>query len=114
MVRDFYIQFTFSYPNSSKVAVQPRTLAAPPARTLSTMLIGTYASLHHEVSQTNVIRCTNGNAGKGSYTIKVTYDKAATNPMYVAPNKSLVGVGTKGVIRGRGLYLQNTKNVIIQ
>ncbi|KAL3418765.1 pectin lyase [Phlyctema vagabunda] len=59
--------------------------------------------------------CTNGNAGTGSYSISVTYDKAAVTPIDIAPNKSLIGIGTSGVIRGKGLRIANgSKNVIIQ
>lgn len=60
-------------------------------------------------------RCDNGNAGTGSYAVSVTYDKAAVTPIDVAPNKSLIGIGTSGVIRGKGLRIANgSKNVIIQ
>ncbi|KAF2142325.1 polysaccharide lyase family 1 protein [Aplosporella prunicola CBS 121167] len=59
--------------------------------------------------------CDNGNAGTGSTSISVTYDKAALSPINVASNKSIVGVGSKGVIRGKGLRMANgAKNVIIQ
>ncbi|KAI9929867.1 hypothetical protein MW887_011674 [Aspergillus wentii] len=46
--------------------------------------------------------------------VEVTYNVAATDPIYVGSNKSLVGVGSKGVIRGRGLKLTSVENVIIQ
>ncbi|KAK7511169.1 pectin lyase A precursor [Phyllosticta citriasiana] len=59
--------------------------------------------------------CTNGNAGDGSTTISVTYDKAAILGILVGSNKSLVGEGTKGVIRGKGLRMvSGASNVIIQ
>ncbi|KAI8417229.1 hypothetical protein FOFC_03542 [Fusarium oxysporum] len=44
----------------------------------------------------------------------VKYDKAGTNPMIVGSNKSIIGVGSKGVIKGKGLRIVNAKNVIIQ
>ncbi|KAH8592886.1 pectin lyase fold/virulence factor [Bisporella sp. PMI_857] len=47
--------------------------------------------------------CDNGNAGTGAYSISVTYDTAATNPINLGSNKSLIGIGTK-----------RSKNVIIQ
>jgi pectate lyase len=52
----------------------------------------------------------------GSYpTTTCTYDKAAIEGINVASNKSIVGVGTAGVIRGKGLRLVNgVSNVIIQ
>ncbi|KAG5661241.1 hypothetical protein KAF25_005363 [Fusarium avenaceum] len=47
--------------------------------------------------------------------VTVKYDKAALNPIVVGSNKSLVGVGSKGVIKGKGLYIaKGAKNVIIQ
>ncbi|KAL1608566.1 hypothetical protein SLS60_003510 [Paraconiothyrium brasiliense] len=59
--------------------------------------------------------CTNGNAGTGSTTIKVTYDKAGISGLTVGSNKSIIGVGSKGVLRGKGLRIANgAKNVIIQ
>ncbi|KAL0930322.1 pectin lyase [Colletotrichum truncatum] len=46
---------------------------------------------------------------------KITYDKAGTTALTVGPNKSIVGVGSQGVISGKGLKLPKTsKNVIIQ
>ncbi|ESZ96098.1 hypothetical protein SBOR_3575 [Sclerotinia borealis F-4128] len=44
----------------------------------------------------------------------VKYDLAGTTPIYVKSNKSIVGVGSAGVIIGRGLYLKGVTNVIIQ
>ncbi|EKG09694.1 Pectate lyase/Amb allergen [Macrophomina phaseolina MS6] len=58
--------------------------------------------------------CTNGNAGAGSKAVSVTYDRAGTLALKVNSNKSIVGVGNKGVIRGKGLRLAGAKNVIIQ
>ncbi|KZM26317.1 Pectin lyase [Ascochyta rabiei] len=59
--------------------------------------------------------CTNGNAGAGSKSISVTYDTAGVAGINVGSNKSLIGVGNKGVIRGKGLRMANgASNVIIQ
>ncbi|KAE8353406.1 pectin lyase fold/virulence factor [Aspergillus coremiiformis] len=47
--------------------------------------------------------------------IPCTFDNAPRTPIDVGSNKSLLGVGTKGVIRGKGLRVTNgNKNVIIQ
>ncbi|KAF5706118.1 pectin lyase precursor [Fusarium mundagurra] len=47
--------------------------------------------------------------------VNVKYDNAALNPILVGSNKSLVGVGSKGIIKGKGLYIaKGAKNVIIQ
>jgi pectin lyase len=57
--------------------------------------------------------CTNYNPGAQKVTVK--YDKAGLNPLMVGSNKSIIGVGSKGVIKGKGLRLANgVKNVIIQ
>ncbi|KAF2644004.1 pectin lyase A precursor [Massarina eburnea CBS 473.64] len=59
--------------------------------------------------------CDNGNAGTGSTSISVTYDTAGTSGIVMGSNKSLIGVGSKGVIRGKGLRIANgAKNIIIQ
>jgi pectin lyase len=52
----------------------------------------------------------------GSYpTTTCTYDKAGLEGLTVASNKSIVGVGSAGVIRGKGLQMKNgVSNVIIQ
>lgn len=59
--------------------------------------------------------CTNGNAGAGSKTISVTYDTAGVAGINMGSNKSVIGIGNKGVIRGKGLRIANgAKNIIIQ
>ncbi|PSN67344.1 pectin lyase A precursor [Corynespora cassiicola Philippines] len=59
--------------------------------------------------------CTNGNAGAGATSISVTYDTAGVSGITVGSNKSLIGVGSQGVLRGKGLRIANgAKNVIIQ
>lgn len=45
----------------------------------------------------------------------MTYDNAGTSPINLGSNKSLIGIGTSGVIRGKGLRIANgAKNIIIQ
>lgn len=57
--------------------------------------------------------CTNGNAGAGVTSISVTYDTAGVAGINVNSNKSIIGVGSKGVIRGKGLRMANgVKNVM--
>ena len=47
--------------------------------------------------------------------VSVSYDKAGVNGIKVASNKSLIGVGDKGIIKGKGLRMANgVSNVIIQ
>jgi pectin lyase len=59
--------------------------------------------------------CTNGNAGAGSKSVQVTYDNAGVTAINLGSNKSIIGVGNKGVIRGKGLRIANgAKNIIIQ
>ncbi|KAF4307318.1 putative pectin lyase a precursor protein [Botryosphaeria dothidea] len=48
-------------------------------------------------------------------TVSVTYDVAATNPIDVKSNKSVVGVGDQGVIRGKGFrFVNDVSNIIFQ
>lgn len=47
--------------------------------------------------------------------VDVTYDVAGTSPIDVGSEKTILGVGTSGVIKGKGLRLANgVSNVIIQ
>ncbi|PYH78618.1 pectin lyase-like protein [Aspergillus uvarum CBS 121591] len=47
--------------------------------------------------------------------ISCTYDNAAKSPLDVGSNKSIVGVGSKGVLKGKGLRVRGgNSNVIIQ
>ncbi|KAL1607545.1 hypothetical protein SLS59_002513 [Nothophoma quercina] len=46
--------------------------------------------------------------------VSVTYDSAAITPINVKSNKSIVGEGTKGVIRGKGLRFAGSENIIVQ
>lgn len=51
----------------------------------------------------------------GGSWVSCKYDNAALTPLDVGSNKSIVGVGNKGVIKGKGLRVRNgNKNVIIQ
>uniref|UniRef100_H3H4V8 pectin lyase n=1 Tax=Phytophthora ramorum TaxID=164328 RepID=H3H4V8_PHYRM len=57
---------------------------------------------------TNTGGCVDGTS------VKVTYDLAASkNPLVITSNKTLRGLGTSGVIKGKGLWIQGD-NVIIQ
>ncbi|RLN61295.1 hypothetical protein BBP00_00005472 [Phytophthora kernoviae] len=51
--------------------------------------------------------CTNGTS------VTVTYDKAALTFLTVTSNKTIRGVGTSGVLMGKGLWL-NGDNIIVQ
>ncbi|KAL1635413.1 hypothetical protein SLS58_010275 [Diplodia intermedia] len=47
--------------------------------------------------------------------VTVTYDNAGVTAINLGSNKSLIGVGSAGVIRGKGLRIANgAKNIIIQ
>ncbi|CAJ0543454.1 Ff.00g037590.m01.CDS01 [Fusarium sp. VM40] len=46
--------------------------------------------------------------------VDVSYDKAGLDPIIVNSDKSIVGIGANGVIKGKGLYIKGTKNIIIQ
>jgi pectin lyase len=48
-------------------------------------------------------------------TVEVTYDVAATKPIDIKSNKSIVGIGAKGVIRGKGFrVVSGAQNIIFQ
>ncbi|KAH7270740.1 pectin lyase fold/virulence factor [Fusarium redolens] len=55
-----------------------------------------------------------GNYQPNAPKVNVKYDKAGILGIKVGSNKSLIGVGSKGVIRGKGLRIVGSKNVIIQ
>ncbi|KAM3068105.1 hypothetical protein ACMFMG_011154 [Clarireedia jacksonii] len=61
----------------------------------------------------NTINAANNWCGS-SPSVQVTYDKAGVTGIAVAGNKSIVGVGSGAVIKGRGLRLAGVSNVIIQ
>ncbi|KAF4975688.1 hypothetical protein FZEAL_7578 [Fusarium zealandicum] len=44
----------------------------------------------------------------------VTYDKAGTSGINVASDKTIIGVGSKGIIKGKGLRFVGVKNIIVQ
>lgn len=47
--------------------------------------------------------------------VSVTYDNAGVSAINLGSNKSLIGIGSSGVIRGKGLRIANgAKNIIIQ
>lgn len=47
--------------------------------------------------------------------VQVTYDNAGTTAIDVASDKSIIGVGDSGVIRGKGLrFVNGVSNVIVQ
>ncbi|KAG1693288.1 hypothetical protein DVH05_023752 [Phytophthora capsici] len=49
----------------------------------------------------------------GGTSVKITYDNAAQNRLVVTDNKTIRGIGTTGVIMGKGLWL-NGNNIIVQ
>lgn len=57
--------------------------------------------------------CGKDNTGKPVPAETVTYNKAAKTPIKVGSNKSIVGIGNKGIIKGKGLSFAG-KNVIVQ
>lgn len=57
--------------------------------------------------------CGNYEAGAGS--VEVSYDNAGTTPIDVASDKTILGVGSNAVIKGKGLRLANgVSNIIVQ
>ncbi|QSZ31729.1 hypothetical protein DSL72_001297 [Monilinia vaccinii-corymbosi] len=60
--------------------------------------------------------CTSGNANTAVAQPTITYDVVGLihNAIKLGSNKSIVGVGTAGKIKGRGFFIQGAKNIIIQ
>ncbi|CCO32743.1 putative pectin lyase F Short=PLF [Rhizoctonia solani AG-1 IB] len=56
----------------------------------------------------------NGWCGSNPLTQTVTYKKAGTSGIRVKSNKTILGKGTSGWIKGKGLLLSGVSNVIIQ
>nr|XP_036577598.1 pectin lyase A 2 [Colletotrichum truncatum]KAF6784632.1 pectin lyase A 2 [Colletotrichum truncatum] len=54
------------------------------------------------------------NYQKGAKVASITYNKAGTNPIKVASNKSIIGQNMAGILIGKGLSIRGSKNVIIQ
>ncbi|KAK1947097.1 putative pectin lyase F [Phytophthora citrophthora] len=65
----------------------------------------------------DVILQSGGMSGTGGCTdgisVEITYDNAGPNPLQVQGNKTIRGVGTSGVIIGKGLWILGS-NVIVQ
>jgi len=56
-----------------------------------------------------------GNYQPDAPSTSVTYDEAGLDPIMVASDKTIIGSGSEGVIKGKGIRLANgIKNVIIQ
>jgi hypothetical protein len=103
-------------PSPKLAADRLRILAlAMVGKMLSIMRIGSYFHFTLTYHILTLSRCTNGNAGTGATSIAVKYDKAGVSAIDLGSNKSLIGIGSAGVIRGKGLRVANgAKNVIIQ
>jgi len=50
----------------------------------------------------------------GAATTSITYNSGGLSPITVGSNKTLLGKGSSGGIKGTGLYLKGSQNVIIQ
>lgn len=46
--------------------------------------------------------------------LKVTVTSSALEPIRVSSNKSILGVGSSGVLKGKGLSINKSRNVIVQ
>ncbi|KAH7011045.1 pectin lyase fold/virulence factor [Ilyonectria destructans] len=98
--RIVYLDHTFDFKGTEKTATE--TGCAP---------WGFGAQCQTALNKNNWCTDLNPNAPK----VSITYDKAALNPILVKSNKSIIGVGAKGIMRGKGLRLANgVTNVIIQ
>lgn len=87
--------------------------------------IGSEGTVTEQGCRLNNGQCTAANGGQDTIKtggcdanevpVTVTYDKASYLGMDVGSNKSIVGVGNKGILHGKGLrFKAGAKNVIIQ
>lgn len=54
-----------------------------------------------------------GDYESGAGSVQVTYDNAGTTPIDVSSDKTLLGVGNSGVIKGKGLRMANGVSNIV-
>ncbi|KAL4947446.1 pectin lyase fold/virulence factor [Aspergillus filifer] len=85
--------------------------------------IGTEGTTSGQCCSTSTTTCEGGTSAGQAWIvdtcdgtwISCTYDNAGLSPLDVGSNKSIVGVGSAGVIRGKGLRLRGgVSNIIIQ
>lgn len=50
----------------------------------------------------------------GNPAAKATWWKAARSPIDVKSDKTILGIGNKGIIKGKGLRFRQAKNIIVQ
>jgi pectin lyase len=55
-----------------------------------------------------------GNYQASAPATSVTYDEAGLDPIIVASDKTLIGSGSAGVIKGKGLRIVGGSNIILQ
>jgi pectin lyase len=55
-----------------------------------------------------------GNYQASAPTTSVTYDEAGLDPIIVASDKTIIGSGSAGVIKGKGLRIVGGNNIILQ
>jgi pectin lyase len=55
-----------------------------------------------------------GNYQASAPATSVTYDEAGLDPIIVASDKTIIGSGSAGVIKGKGLRIVGGKNIILQ
>jgi len=55
-----------------------------------------------------------GNYQPDAPATSVTYDEAGLDPIIVASDKTLIGSGSAGVIKGKGLRIVGGSNIILQ
>jgi pectin lyase len=98
--RVIHLQQTFDFTGSEGSATE--TGCAP---------WGTGSSCQTAINQNNWCNSQYPNSPK----VTVTYDKAGTRGINVGSNKSIIGIGSSGVIKGKGLRMvSGVKNIIIQ
>ncbi|WP_232314102.1 polysaccharide lyase family 1 protein [Ralstonia sp. A12] len=91
------IDYTGTEGKSHRAGCYPGNVCAAPYKTEALVLLNS--------SDTH---CT------GKSVTQITYDTAGNNPLMVGSNKTVIGVGTTGILKGKGLRLNEVSNVVIR
>jgi pectin lyase len=86
---------------------------APAARQVNSK--STAATSEHILTRTAINKdnwC--GNYQPDAPATSVTYDEAGLDPIIVASDKTIIGSGSAGVIKGKGLRIVGGSNIILQ
>lgn len=85
------------------------------------VLVARRVGIHYTIMLESVLTSTAinkddwcGNYQASAPATSVTYDEAGLDPIIVASDKTIIGSGSAGVIKGKGLRIVGGKNIILQ